>query len=189
MATVSLSTMRQSVKTLFSAMSYVVDLVVHLLKCLPNLENLFAQVMILTPNEKVIPCIVQHSLHLKKLILHFVCNVRTLCLGMLLLLLLLYIHPYLGKCSTNWLGRGSWNLSFILSFHRSWVSFNLYVFSGRKRSWWCKKFLASQAPCVSQRTHHSFKDSKAGILWKKREEHWVCEVLYSECNGARDHED
>ena len=58
MATVSLSTMRQSVKTLFLAMSYVVDMVVHLLKCLPNLENLFVQVMILTPNEKLIPYIV-----------------------------------------------------------------------------------------------------------------------------------
>ena len=99
LATVSLSTMRQSVKTLFLAMSYVVDMVVHLLKCLPNLEKLFVQVMILTPNEKLIPCIVQHSLHLKKLVLHFVCNGYTLCLGMFLFLL--YIHPYLGKCSTN----------------------------------------------------------------------------------------
>ena len=69
LATVSLSTMRQSVKTLFLAMSYVVDMVVHLLKCLPNLENLFVQVMILTPDELI--------------------------------------------------GTGSWNLSFIFSFHRS----------------------------------------------------------------------
>ena len=86
---------------------------------------------------------------------------------------------------------GTGVMEFIVHFvlHRSWVSFNLYVFSGRKRSWWCKKYLASQAPCVSQRTHHSFKDSNAGRLWKKREEHWVCEVLYSECNRARDHED
>ena len=62
-------------------MTYKVDLFVHLLKCLPNLENLFVQVMILTPNENLIPCIVQHSLHLKKLVLHFVCNGYTLCLG------------------------------------------------------------------------------------------------------------
>ena len=48
LATASLSTMRQSVKTLFLAMSYEVDLVVHLLKCHPNLENLFVEVMILT---------------------------------------------------------------------------------------------------------------------------------------------
>ena len=82
LATVSLSTMRQSVKTLFLAMTYQVDLVIHLLKCLPNLENLFVQVMIFTPNEKVIPCIVQHSLHLKKLILLFVCNGHILCPGM-----------------------------------------------------------------------------------------------------------
>ncbi|XP_073359768.1 uncharacterized protein [Aegilops tauschii subsp. strangulata] len=54
LATVSLSTMRQSVKTLFLAMSYEVDLVIHLLTCLPNLENLFVEVMILTPNEKLI---------------------------------------------------------------------------------------------------------------------------------------
>ena len=53
LATVSLSTMRQSVKTLFLAMTYKVDLVVHLLKCLPNLENLFVQVMILTPDELI----------------------------------------------------------------------------------------------------------------------------------------
>ncbi|XP_073362901.1 uncharacterized protein [Aegilops tauschii subsp. strangulata] len=52
LATASLSTMRQSVKTLFLAMTYQVDLVIHLLKCLPNLENLFVQVMIFTPNEK-----------------------------------------------------------------------------------------------------------------------------------------
>ncbi|XP_073353948.1 F-box/FBD/LRR-repeat protein At1g13570-like [Aegilops tauschii subsp. strangulata] len=43
LATASLSTMRQSVKTLFLAMTYQVDLVIHLLKCLPNLENLFVQ--------------------------------------------------------------------------------------------------------------------------------------------------
>ncbi|XP_020179735.1 F-box/FBD/LRR-repeat protein At1g13570-like [Aegilops tauschii subsp. strangulata] len=43
LATASLSTMRQSVKTLFLAMTYKVDLVIHLLKCLPNLENLFVQ--------------------------------------------------------------------------------------------------------------------------------------------------
>ncbi|XP_073363629.1 F-box/FBD/LRR-repeat protein At1g16930-like [Aegilops tauschii subsp. strangulata] len=43
LAMVSLSTMRQYVKTLFLAMTYKVDLVVHLLKCLPNLENLFVQ--------------------------------------------------------------------------------------------------------------------------------------------------
>ena len=82
LATASLSTMWQSVKTLFLAITYKVDLVIHLLKCLPNLENLFVQVMILTPNETLIPCIVQHSLHLKKLVLHFVCNGYTLCLGM-----------------------------------------------------------------------------------------------------------
>ena len=81
LATVSLSTMRQSVKALFLAMPYEVDRVIHLLTCLPNLENLFVEVMILTPNEKLIPCIVQHSLHLKKLALHFVCNGYTLCLG------------------------------------------------------------------------------------------------------------
>ena len=46
LATASLSTMRQSVKTLFLAMTYKVDLVVHLLKCLPYLENLFVQVII-----------------------------------------------------------------------------------------------------------------------------------------------
>ena len=84
----SLSTMRQSVKTLFLAMTYKVDLVVHLLKCLPNLENLFVQVMILTPNEKLIPCIVQHSLHLKKLVLHFVCNGYTVCLGMFIIIII-----------------------------------------------------------------------------------------------------
>ncbi|XP_040258835.1 F-box/FBD/LRR-repeat protein At1g16930-like [Aegilops tauschii subsp. strangulata] len=55
LATASLSTMRQSVKTLFLAMTYQVDLVIHLLKCLPNLENLFVQVMIFTPNENLIP--------------------------------------------------------------------------------------------------------------------------------------
>ena len=71
LATVSLSTMRQSIKTLFLAMTYQVDLVIHLLKCLPNMENLFVEVMILTPNEKVIPCIVEYSLHLKKLIFLF----------------------------------------------------------------------------------------------------------------------
>ena len=82
LATVSLSTMRQSVKTLFLAMTYQVDLVIHLLKCLPNLENLFVEVMILMPNEKLLSYIVQHSLHLKNLVLHFVCNGYTLCLGM-----------------------------------------------------------------------------------------------------------
>ena len=82
LATVSLSTMRQSVKTLFLAMTHKVDLVIHLLTCLPNLENLFVEVMILTPNEKLLSYIVQHSLHLKKLVLHFVCNEYTLCLGM-----------------------------------------------------------------------------------------------------------
>ena len=87
LATASLSTLRQSVKTLFLSMTYQVDLVIHLLKCLPNLENLFVQVMILTPNEKLIPCIVQHSLHLKKLILHFVCNGYTLCLGMFFIII------------------------------------------------------------------------------------------------------
>ena len=64
------------------AMSYEVDMVVHLLKCLPNLENLFVEMMILTPNEKLLSYIVQHSLHLKNLVLHFVCNGYTLCLGM-----------------------------------------------------------------------------------------------------------
>ena len=88
LATVSLSTMRQSVKTLFLAMTYKVDLVIHLLKCLPNLENLFVQVMILTPNEKLIPCIVQHSLHLKKLVLHFACNGYTICLGMFFIIII-----------------------------------------------------------------------------------------------------
>ena len=88
LATVSLSTMRQSVKTLFLAMTYQVDLVIHLLKCLPNMENLFVQVMIFTPNEKVIPCIVEHSLHLKKLISHFVCNGYTLCLGMFFIIII-----------------------------------------------------------------------------------------------------
>ena len=82
LATVSLSTMRQSVKTLFLGMPYDVHWVVHFLKCLPNLENLFVEVMILTPNEKLISYIVQHCLHLKKLVLHFVCNGYTLCLGM-----------------------------------------------------------------------------------------------------------
>ena len=75
LATVSLSTMRQSVKTLFLAMTYKVDLVVHLLKCLPNLENLFVQVMIL-----------------KNLVLHFVCNGYTLCLGMFYYYYYTYIH-------------------------------------------------------------------------------------------------
>ena len=91
LATVSLSTMRQSVKTLFLAMSYVVDMVVHLLKCLRNLENLFVEVMILMPNEKLLSYIVQHSLHLKKLVLHFVCNGYTLCLGMFLYYYYTYI--------------------------------------------------------------------------------------------------
>ena len=58
LATASLSTRRQSVKTLFFAMTYQVDLVIHLLKCLPNLENLFVEVMILTPNEKLLSYIV-----------------------------------------------------------------------------------------------------------------------------------
>jgi hypothetical protein len=61
LATDSLTTMRQSVKTLLLIMSYKVDLVVHLIQCLPNLENLFVEVMILTHNEKLIPCIVQYS--------------------------------------------------------------------------------------------------------------------------------
>ncbi|XP_020167580.1 F-box/FBD/LRR-repeat protein At1g16930-like [Aegilops tauschii subsp. strangulata] len=43
LATVSLSTMRQSVITLLLVMTYKVDLVVHLIKCLPNLENLFVE--------------------------------------------------------------------------------------------------------------------------------------------------
>ena len=63
LATASLSTMRQSVKTLFLAMSYVVDMVVHLLKCLPNLENLFVQVMILTPDELIGTGVMEFIVH------------------------------------------------------------------------------------------------------------------------------
>ena len=43
---VSLTTMRQSVKTLFIYMDYKVDIVVELLQCFPKLENLFVEVMI-----------------------------------------------------------------------------------------------------------------------------------------------
>ena len=38
--------MRQSIKTLFLAMTYKVDIVVELLQCFPKLENLFVEVMI-----------------------------------------------------------------------------------------------------------------------------------------------
>ena len=63
LATVSLSTMRQSVKTLFLAITYQVDLVIHLLKCLPNLENLFVQVMILTPDELIGTGVMEFIVH------------------------------------------------------------------------------------------------------------------------------
>ena len=43
---VSLTTMRQSVKTLLIYMDYKVDIVVELLQCFPKLENLFVEVMI-----------------------------------------------------------------------------------------------------------------------------------------------
>ena len=44
---VSLTTMRQSVKTLFIYIDYKVDIVVELLQCFPKLENLSIEVMIL----------------------------------------------------------------------------------------------------------------------------------------------
>jgi hypothetical protein len=43
---VSLTTMRQSVKTLLIYMYYKVDIVVELLQFFPKLENLFVEVMI-----------------------------------------------------------------------------------------------------------------------------------------------
>ena len=43
---VSLTRMRQSVKTLLIYMDYKVDIVVELLQCFPKLENLFVEVMI-----------------------------------------------------------------------------------------------------------------------------------------------
>ena len=44
---VSLTTMRQSVKTLFIYMRHKVDIIVELLQVFPKLENLFVEVMIL----------------------------------------------------------------------------------------------------------------------------------------------
>ena len=44
---VSLTTMRQSAKTLFICIDYKVDIVVELLQCFPKLENLSVEVMIL----------------------------------------------------------------------------------------------------------------------------------------------
>jgi len=44
---VSLTIMRQSVKTLFIYMRYKVDIIVELLQVFPELENLFVEVMIL----------------------------------------------------------------------------------------------------------------------------------------------
>ena len=44
---VSLTTMQQSVKTLFIYMHHKVDIIVELLQVFPELENLFVEVMIL----------------------------------------------------------------------------------------------------------------------------------------------
>ena len=58
---VSLTTMRQSVKTLFIYMDYKVDIVVELLQCFPKLENLFVEVMIFRNVHTVVLVLFQNA--------------------------------------------------------------------------------------------------------------------------------